>query len=338
MITEPNTPQAPCPIFSHYEEYQSLVGLNDHFFSRQLSTYLLGRLEYVLSEFIKRRLDSDVLFTFSNWREIVDFALQNIAPNVEPKTWSRYRTALSVVFNTGLEKELAPATFIRGMLADLVITKAETLVSKKASKAPKIEVEELYYMRLAVIDEQERLSLDWLEFNIHTNLRPNELASAEIYYSPTGHFLRARNTIKSDATKLNIEQGLQSSHRNIDLSHLSFHDFRFIEEFLMLSRELIDSLGYQVFYERLRLKLRALSLRCFQRSISLSVGRTQFAANHKSLKNDNDELADLMGHTDPTRPLRSYGRKTSGYTKLAIKDTEEISALEQSNEDTAGDH
>ncbi|NCO45356.1 MAG: hypothetical protein GW890_02510 [Vibrio sp.] len=319
----------PCLILETFHRDGNLAALDRNYFLKPLSDFNLNRLEYILKEF-QKNCEWGVA-TLLTWRPIVEFTLKSITPNIKKSSWKRYKIALNAVFNTAMEKDLAPATFLRNLLAEISITQVDCLVAEKAEKSKRIRVEEIYMLRLAAYDADEKLSVDWLEFNTLTNLRPNELEYAQLVFTANNEpLLTALNTIKSDATKKNIETGVMDSERNIDLTHLSFHDLTMIERFLIKTRACIETDGYSAFYEKMRSKLRHLSTNCIGRSISLSVGRTQYAANHKSLNpGENEELASLMGHSDPTRPQRSYGKRSYGYAKLAIKPSEEAHISER---------
>lgn len=316
-----------CPIFDCYRHHDGKlapIGSPEVFFIEPITDYLIGRLEYILSQFIQAHPEvvSDGLVTFEVWEKVVNFTLTTIAPNIKNDSFRRYKRALNLVINSALKAELAPAVFLRNLLGSIATFTTETLTSPKAKKADRIRVDELYFMRAAALEELDRFALDWLEFNLLTNLRPNEIQFAEIFYTADGPFLSTKNTVKSDATRVAIEKGEVSAYRILPLKQLSLHDFLLIERFLVVMHLLIEERGYSFVYETLRGKLKRLSNRCFDRSISLSVGRTQYAANAKALSVSPDELAALMGHTDPTRPMRSYGRKAFGYAKLSIRDHE----------------
>lgn len=313
-----------CPILEHFVSEGSVLSVDQGHFIKPLSEYNLRRIDSILCNFRESvGLDST---SIQVWKEIVSYTLRSIAPGIKPSSWKRYRISLNTIFNAALERELAPVTFLRNLLGDIALVKVDHMNVEAEKKANRIHVREFYLLRIAAHTHDERTAVQWLEFNMLTNLRPNELEFCELLYPYEGMpFLRAMNTIKSEASKENIKSGEMSLHRDIDLSHLSFHDLMMVERFLSEVKPRISKDGYKPFYDNLRSKLKSLSKSTLGHSIALSVGRTQYAANYKAMNPDSlDTLAEQMGHTDITRPTRSYGAKRHGYTSLAIKDSEEV--------------
>lgn len=314
-----------CPIFESFSVENDLKSFNETgFFDKPLSDYKRERLEYILREY----LSDNPLVTppdFDVWEKVVTYALECIAPSVQKNTWLRYKATLQEVLNSALSKPLGPPVFIRNLLAKVVTAEVTAKPTEQTAKAVKVTKEEIYYMRQACRDELEALSLDWLEFNVLCNLRPNELQFAELHYPvDDAPFLTTKNTIKSEATKRAVAEGTMPTHRAITLNQLSMHELFFVENFLSLTHPMIQIQEYGKFYEILRKKLALLSNRCFSKTIALSVGRTQYAANQKALGLSAEKLAERMGHTDPTRPMRSYGRKTHGYARVKFKSADDI--------------
>lgn len=320
-----------CPVLEQYLENGTVLTMDEGHFLTPLSEYNLKRIDSILSQFRDSiGLDST---SVQIWREIIGFTLQNIAPNLKPSSWKRYRVSLNAIFNAALEKELAPVTFLRNLLGDISLVKVDHMEVAKEAKAHRIHVREFYVLRMAADSPDERLAVEWLEFNMLTSLRPNEVASCELIYPSEGApFLRAPNTIKSEASKRNVESGEMSLYRDIDLTHLSMLDMLMIERFLFGMKLAIEHEDYNTVYNRLRNLLKKLSIKTLGHSVALSVGRTQYAANFKAMNPDNSEmLAEQMGHTDVTRPTRSYGAKHHGFTRLAIKDPEDVLAWESND-------
>lgn len=318
-----------CPILEAFVTHGTISNVSNEHFLKPLSEYNRKRLESVLKGFAKSiGIDSTSMLI---WKEIVSYALSDIAPSIKKSSWKRYRVSLNAVFNAALDKELAPVTYLRNLLGSISVVNVDHRESDADVKANRIHVNEVYILRIVADTEDERLALDWLEFNIMTGLRPNEVEQSSLIYPLNGApILRAKNTIKSNATKKNIENGSMALFREIDLSHLSFHDILTVERFLTSIHQRIDNDGYESLYETIRHKLKSMTKKYLGHSISLSVGRTQFAANYKALNPEKkEELANLMGHTDLTRPTRSYGGKRYGFAKMAIVDQEEVRTFDE---------
>ncbi|MEZ8241011.1 MULTISPECIES: hypothetical protein [Vibrio] len=316
-----------CPIITAFVDKGEVTSFDGGYFIKPMSNYNLERLNAILTGFSK-----EVGFNSTSlaiWREIITYTLKNHAVNVKSSTWKRYRISLNNVLNTALSNDLAPATFLRNLLADISLVKVDEVVSKKNEKSERIFSNDIYKLRMAAKSHIERMAVQWLEVGILTNIRPNELDGAEINYDGDSPTLDVLNTIKSDQSKKMIQSGLMATTRSINLSHLSLLDMLMLEKFIIESGRIITAGGYEAFYEGIRQKLFALSNKHLGYSLSLSVGRTQYAANHRAMNPGcNRELADQMGHTDVMRASRSYGKKANGYAKIAIIPSEEVEKIE----------
>lgn len=318
---------SPCPIIHEFLSSGSIKNMDPEYFNKPMSDYNLDRLNAILLAF-----KEDVGFTtttLSIWREIIGYALKNTATKVKKSTWKRYRIGLNNALNTALSNNLAPATFLRNLLNDVATTQVEAIVPSRNIKTDQVFKNDMYMLRLSASTKMERLAVTWLEFGLLTNIRPNELEGAEMIYKEGSPHLRVLNTIKSDKSKEHVLNGTMSLTRDIELSHLSIFDLMLVEQFLSDTTDKFARGSYDDFYESIRQKLKKLTTKILGRSVSLSSARSQYAANYKALNPGADnKLAEQMGHTDVTRPMRSYSRKSRGYAKIAVIPSIEVDVIE----------
>lgn len=318
---------SPCPIIHEFLSNGNIRNMDPEYFNKPMSDYNLDRLNAILLAF-----KEDVGFTTTTlaiWREIIGYALKNTATKVKKSTWKRYRIGLNNALNTALSNNLAPATFLRNLLNDVATTQVEAIVPSRNIKTDQVFKNDIYMLRLSASTKMERLAVTWLEFGLLTNIRPNELEGAEMIYKEGSPHLRVLNTIKSDKSKEHVLNGTMSLTRDIELSHLSIFDLMLVEQFLSDTTDKFVRGSYDDFYESIRQKLKKLTTKILGRSVSLSSARSQYAANYKALNPGSDnKLAEQMGHTDVTRPMRSYSRKSRGYAKIAIIPSVEVDVIE----------
>ncbi|HAS5778699.1 TPA: hypothetical protein I7E95_002657 [Vibrio cholerae] len=289
-------------------------------FDERINSYSISRLEYVLRTFFSI---NEPKTRFDTWSSIASYAVTNITPSVTRETWGRYRAVLIKSINLGLERGLGPEELVRDWLMAIKAAKAPAKIELRKhrdrnEKATKLTQQELYTLRLYAKNEIENFAVDWLEVSLCAGIRPVEIQTAELHFLQEGVFLSCRNVIKNERTKERLANGTYSERRLIPLAPVSFHSVKLIEQTLAKLHNLIEaSDGYKAVYSKCRVALRDLSEKALGYKISISVGRKQFAANLKSLEIDNEEIANQMGHTDPTRPRRSYGKKSNGFATRA---------------------
>jgi hypothetical protein len=307
-----------CPVLHSYIHDNEI---NQEFIAGGLSDYLIGRLNYVLKLYFTKTESRNT--NFDEWIEIIFHVLTEIAPSVNKETWRRYKTVLLKVLSIGLERNLAPSEIVNDLISQLKQAQAPTkdelsLTRERSRKACRLRPEEVYLLRLNTRGGFDPFAVAWLEFNLCTGFRPAEIETSQLHYTADGIYVSCINVIKDDSTREKVLTGTLAESRMVSLAHLSMHDIKFIENTICRYRQLAENSTHMEIFTSARIALRDLSKRALGFSVSLSVGRKQFAANQKSMGESPEVLAQRMGHTDVTRARRSYGRTGFGHARKAV--------------------
>ncbi|WP_026959784.1 hypothetical protein [Aliagarivorans taiwanensis] len=333
----------------HCSHLEALIAGNSQMIvgDKQLSKSYYDKLRSLLSRYQQEHGSPGE--DISAWFQLVNFAIERIATTNQHSGWRIYRGALNQVLNAYLQVDPplpeSSLTSLRHALANLANTRGlkKTDVKVKSAddtqrrtKAKRISVEDLYTLRRVVKSDDDQFAIDWLEFTVLCNLRPNELRGAFMLRVPASDggyipVLYAPNTAKSSATQVRQALNDDERYRQIPLDALSFAERRFVSDFMVRYHAKCRAVGDpHAVFETSRKRLYTLTNNHLGFSISLSVGRTQFAANLKRAEIDEETLANLMGHTDVSRAKRSYGRKSFGWggvarQQVASAEEEEVS-------------
>ncbi|MBE8233443.1 MAG: site-specific integrase [Endozoicomonadaceae bacterium] len=160
---------------------------------------------------------------------------------------------------------------------------------------------------------------DWLRATILTGLRPIEWSDCQLLHkSSTGYYLKSMNVAKAESNEPANEYHLDE-YRNIPLLHLDKSDLLCVQRHCAKARLYSELEEFNVWYERVRLKLYNVSKKCFpdKGSIKLYSGRHQFAANLKASGLPVELIAKLLGHANTQTARHYYGAKRHGI-KLCV--------------------
>lgn len=293
----------------------------------EMSTDYQLKVSRLIGQYLNEADRAELTGMFSDWVEIVEFLVEKKAPTLKAASFRALKSPINRILNNGLKDELLDVHVIKELLLRLKETRgiaAKDLSQKSTSskKIKSIKPDELYALRLYSRQNQNsRFAIHWLEFNILTNCRPNEIQEAKLYL-PTSlisePYLQVRNTVKSEKTKSDIKTGVKAEFRRIPLVNCSFHDLCFIDHFLteyyQFSAE--PNFEYDSFYNLQRKRLARAASTVLGKPLALSLGRTQWSANAKAVEMDRSEIATAMGHDTERRATENYGRKSQGWQKV----------------------
>lgn len=261
---------------------------------------------------------------FSDWVQIADFLVVVKSRVLKSASYRAVKSPITKILNYGLKNQFLDDDLLRSALLKLKESKGvpANIKSKSTSgkKARSLKPDDIYILRsYARTNPNYKFAVSWLEFNVLTNCRPNELESATLVlpsHSNTEPFLKVKNTIKNNRTKEAIESGAQDEFRHIPLDNCSFHDLVFIDNFLSSYRERRTLSDYQDIYNTERNLLGTASIKAVGRRFSLSLGRTQWAANAKATDKSKTEISASMGHSNEEQATRNYGKKVHGWQRV----------------------
>lgn len=315
-----------CPILSYF---LLNCAIKSSFFKVNISDTYVAKVNYIVTRFASQ---NTIVDDIRSWVDISDFAIAEIAPQNKKSSWRVYKGALtksiasaqelcnensSDIYNILEEAKARVSASTGGKAVEFV---SGDITSGSAKKATVISASDIYSLRMHASSVNESFAVDWLEFSILTSIRPNEIEGATILLNDDhGFSISVRNTIKSSASAKHLQDGSLPEFREVPLNSLSFLDIIFVQGFLQSFLYRMETETYDLIYKSSKNALYRISSTAIGKSIALSVGRTQFAANAKSSGVSAEDLAQMMGHTDPTRAARSYGRKASGWSGFKSK-------------------
>ncbi|MFV8384192.1 hypothetical protein ACNO5E_08850, partial [Vibrio parahaemolyticus] len=320
-----------CSLLIQYEMENGNLDKTDLW--QRLSSDYQVKIKSLLKQFCESG-SGTLTGNFADWLSVSTYLTTVKSKELKAGSYRAFRAALKKVLNYGLEHELVDTTVLKETISVLHSTsglsaqqaKESSVGSTSAKKAKTIKPEEIYALRLYAnnsLSNTSQFVIDWLEFCVITNCRPNETLDANLIMpsqSGAEHpYLKVRNTIKSEETKKAIKEGRLDTHRYIPLDNCSHHDLIWLSDFLKSFQSSTNETNYETVYSTSRSQLARMSETVLGKKVSLYVGRTQWAANQKAVLTSKDDIATYMGHTDTGQAERSYGRKSQGWQKVALR-------------------
>lgn len=325
------TVNKPCSVLIQYSMAEG--NLDGTELWKSLSSDYQTKIKSLLKQFIEQE-DNELTGNFSDWIRVSNYLTEVKAKQLKAGSFRAFRAALKKVLNYGLERKMIDVNVLRDSITTLQATSglsakeiAESGSKSTSSKKVKtIKPEEIYALRMYARESQSEyatLAINWLEFNVLTNCRPNEILDAKIIMPTSSNegvpYLKVKNTIKNEATKIAVKEGKLDTHRYIPLDNCSHHDLVWLSNFLSQFQSKTDHSNYESTYSSTRSQLARMSEATLGKKLSLYAGRTQWAANQKSVLTSKEDIATYMGHTDKGQSERSYGRKSQGWQKVEVR-------------------